>query len=154
LGGWDMHQDIYDPAAGIYVQGKVLDDGLSALINDLKANGSFGETLIVMQGEFGRTIGALSSDGGRGHFLQQFLRVAGAGVKGGRAIGATDPTGNFAEDYGWSRGRDIRPEDVEATIYSAAGIDWTKVRSDDPFGRGFEYVPFSKDDVYGPINEL
>jgi len=43
---------------------------------------------------------------------------------------------------------------VEATIYSAMGIDWTTVRRDDPFGRGFEYVPFSDQDLYGPINEL
>ncbi len=58
------------------------------------------------------------------------------------------------EDYGWSRNREPHPEDVEATIYSALGIDWTKIRYDDPFGRGFEYVPYAKDDVYGPINEL
>ena len=57
-------------------------------------------------------------------------------------------------DYGWSRQRYVRPEDVEATIYSALGIDWTTVRYDDPFRRGFEYVPFSKQDVYGPIDEL
>ena len=57
-------------------------------------------------------------------------------------------------DYGWSRKRYVRPEDVEATIYSALGIDWTTIRYDDPFGRGFEYVPFSRQDVYGPIDEL
>jgi hypothetical protein len=45
-------------------------------------------------------------------------------------------------------------EDVEATIYSALGIDWTTVRYDDPLKRGFEYVPFGAADVYGPINEL
>ena len=45
-------------------------------------------------------------------------------------------------------------EDVEATIYSALGIDWTTIRYDDPFKRGFEYVPFSKQDIYGPIDEL
>ena len=36
----------------------------------------------------------------------------------------------------------------------AMGIIWTTVRQDDPFGRGFYYVPFSDGDVYGPINEL
>ena len=50
--------------------------------------------------------------------------------------------------------RDIKPEDVEATIYSAMGINWTSVRYDDPFGRGFEYVPFSDQDLYAPIDEL
>ena len=48
----------------------------------------------------------------------------------------------------------VDPEDVEATIYSAMGIDYTKVRQDDPFHRGFEYVPFSSTGAYGPINEL
>ena len=37
--------------------------------------------------------------------------------------------------------RGVYPEDIEATIYSAVGIDWTTVRHDDPLGRGFEYVP-------------
>jgi hypothetical protein len=49
----------------------------------------------------------------------------------------------------------VKPEDIEATIYSAMGINWTSVRYDDPFGRGFEYVPFAnKEDLYGPIDEL
>ena len=33
-------------------------------------------------------------------------------------------------------------------------ISVLELRYDDPFGRGFEYVPFSEDDLYGPINEL
>jgi hypothetical protein len=88
---------------------------------------------------------------------------AGAGVKGGKVIGATttDPTANTitTTDYGWSGSgttgpRFVRPEDVEATIYSAMGIDWTTIRQDDPFHRGFEYVPFAYEGLYGPINEL
>ncbi|MEO7649778.1 MAG: hypothetical protein ABIZ80_04875 [Bryobacteraceae bacterium] len=75
-------------------------------------------------------------------------------MKGGRTIGSTSNDGSATVDSGWSRGRDIRPEDVEATIYSALGINWKTVRYDDPFGRGFEYVPYSDDDLYGPINEL
>ena len=47
-----------------------------------------------------------------------------------------------------------RVEDVEATIYSALGINWTNIRYDDPFGRGFEYVPFANDGLYKPIDEL
>jgi hypothetical protein len=48
----------------------------------------------------------------------------------------------------------VKPEDIEATIYSAMGINWTTVRCDDPFNRGFEYVPFSEENLYGPIDEL
>jgi hypothetical protein len=82
------------------------------------------------------------------------VAFAGAGIKGGRAIGATDSMGADTTDFGWSRQRYVKPEDIEATIYSAMGINWTNVRYDDPFGRGFEYVPFSGDDLYGPIDEL
>ncbi len=153
LGGWDMHQNIY-AAAQLPRMAKILDDGLAALLSDLNSNGLLSETLVVTAGEFGRTVGALSAAQGRDHFLQQFAMFAGAGIKGGRTIGSTNATGSAAVERGWSRDRDIKPEDVEATIYSALGINWTTVRYDDPFGRGFEYVPDSKEDVYGPINEL
>ena len=160
VGGWDMHTNIYgvngNPATGtnIFTLGKQLDDGVSALIADLKATGLFDSTLVVMAGEFGRTTGAITSQAGRDHYPQQFAVFAGAGVQGGRAIGSTDAQGNATVDPGWSRQRDVKPEDIEATIYSALGINWTTIRYDDPFGRGFEYVPHAKDDIYGPINEL
>jgi uncharacterized protein (DUF1501 family) len=131
-----------------------LDDGFAALLDELAAGGLLEETLIVMTGEFGRTVGPLSAQNGRDHFLQHFVVFAGGGVKGGKIIGATDPTGAITVEPGWSRRRDVRIEDVEATIYSALGINWTNVRYDDPYGRGFEYVPKSKDDVYGPVHEL
>ena len=80
-------------------------------------------------------------------------------MQGGTVIGATNDSGGrgpgaFTVETGWSRDRDIRPEDVEATIYSALGIDWTTIRQDDPLGRGFYYVPLAEDDAYSPINEL
>ena len=152
-GGWDMHQNIYS-ANQLPLLGKLLDDGLSALISDLKASGDFNNTLIVMAGEFGRTVGKVTAAGGRDHYPQQFAFFAGAGVKGGQAIGTTDAAGAKNTDFGWSRNRAIKPEDIESTIYSAMGINWTTVRHDDPLGRGFYYVPNSDQDVYGPINEL
>jgi uncharacterized protein (DUF1501 family) len=134
--------------------GKPLDDGVSALLTDLKSSGLLNETLFVMVGEFGRTVGPVTAAGGRDHYVQQSIVFGGAGVHGGRAIGSTNADGSDTVDFGWSRNRYVRPEDVEATIYSAMGIDWTTVRTDDPFHRGFEYVPFSEQDLYGPINEL
>ncbi len=155
LGGWDMHTNIYGPAGtNIFTIGKQLDDGLSEFIKDLKANGQFDQTLIVAMGEFGRTVGAITAAGGRDHFLQQFALVAGGGTKGGRAIGTTDARGGATDDPGWSEQRDIRPEDIEATIYSAVGVNYLSIRYDDPFKRGFEYVPGANDGVYKPINEL
>lgn len=148
-----MHSNIY-AATELPAFAKLLDDGLSALRDDLSAGGMLDSTLVVMAGEFGRTVGALSGANGRDHFPQQFAVFAGAGVKGGRAIGTTSSDGSSTVDWGWSRGRDIKPEDIEATIYSALGINWTTVRHDDPLGRGFYYVPNSDQDIYGPINEL
>ncbi|MBM3784578.1 MAG: DUF1501 domain-containing protein [Acidobacteria bacterium] len=158
LGGWDMHNNIYQQAQqgqnNIFTLGKIVDDAMSELIKDLKANGQFGRTLIVMMGEFGRTVGALNPTAGRDHYLQQFFFLAGGGVKGGKAIGVTDETGARTREFGWAEERDIRVEDIEATIYSALGINWTNIRYDDPFGRGFEYVPYANEGLYKPVNEL
>jgi hypothetical protein len=151
LGGWDHHQDIYTDLPPL---ARTLDSGLAMLLTDLKSSGLLTETLVAVMGEFGRTVGGLTPQAGRDHYLQQFVAFVGAGVRGGRAIGATDETGAATVEYGRSREREIRPEDVEATIYSALGIDWTTIRYDDPFNRGFEYVPYAKEDVYGPIHEL
>ncbi|MDQ6665712.1 MAG: DUF1501 domain-containing protein [Acidobacteriota bacterium] len=155
FGSWDHHTNIYAPNAGLSVMGKQFDSGLATLLTDLRNDGTLDQTLIVALGEFGRTIGDVNSGGGRDHFLQQSILFAGAKVKGGQAIGSTDAKGSQTADPGWARGRDVRPEDVEATIYSALGIDWTTTRHDDPLGRGFDYVPFAAEqDLYGPINEL
>ncbi len=158
LGGWDNHQNIYQPA-GIYRPASQLDSGLANLIADLAASpGSLGrsrldETLIVVKGEFGRTVGPLTARGGRDHYFPHFTLFAGGGVKGGRVIGSTTSDGRFVEDPGWSQYRPVGAEDVAATIYSALGIDYTTVRRDDPLGRGFEYVTSNNWAVY-PILEL
>lgn len=154
FGSWDHHANIYANNAQLSAMSTQFDNGLSNLLTDLQNDGLLAETLIIAQGEFGRTIGGLNATAGRDHFLQQSILFAGAGVRGGQIIGATDDTGSRTTDPGWSRARDVRNEDVEATIYSALGIDWTTIRRDDPLGRGFEYVPESRDDKYAPINEL
>ena len=158
VGSWDLHANIYQTgmnptnAASL---GRQFDAGLGTLIEDLRKENLLDQTLIVAMGEFGRTIGALNTTGGRDHFLQQAALFAGAGIRGRKAIGSTDDRGAATADPGWSRQRDIRAEDIEATIYSAMGIDWTTIRRDDPFGRGFEYVPQSGvADEYAPIHEL
>ncbi|HEY3052617.1 MAG TPA: DUF1501 domain-containing protein [Thermoanaerobaculia bacterium] len=160
FGGWDHHNNIYGKTGNsIYSQGKTLDDGMGALLSDLATTaGSSGnmlldETLIVLIGEFGRTTGPLTNNGGRDHFLRMSAVFAGGGIRGGHPVGATDAVGSQAKEFG-ALGRDARPEDIASTIYSALGIDYTTVRPDDPLGRGFEYVPFAKDGTYKPIDEL
>jgi hypothetical protein len=161
-GGWDHHSDIYNRTQGIYPRASQLDSGLAQLISDLAATPSksglgktlLDETLIVAMGEFGRTVGQLTNQRGRDHYLQMSALFAGAGIRGNQAIGKTDATGGSTVDFGWSRNVLIRPEDVFCTIYSTLGIDFTTVRSDDPFRRGFEYVPYAKDGIYAPIDTL
>ena len=163
--GWDHHGDIYNlqnnaNANNIYGRMAQFDPAFAALIEDLDSSGKLDETLILACGEFGRTPGPLSNArNGRDHYLQMFFVLAGGGIQGGQVIGATSDQGGrgpgaFTSEYGWSRQRDIRPEDIEATIYSALGIDWTTVRYDDPLDRGFYYVPVADDDVYAPVDEL
>jgi hypothetical protein len=157
FGGWDHHGDIY-AANNLPLRATDLDNGLGALMDDLKATGKLDQTLIIVMGEFGRTPGVLTAANGRDHYSVQSVLMAGGGVKGGKVIGSTNATGATIADFGWSGSgsgpRTVWMEDIEATLYSAMGIDWTTVRYDDPFERGYEYVPFAKDGQYGPINEL
>lgn len=165
LGGWDHHSNIYTrPATGVnslYTQCAQFDPAYAALLADMQAMpGSVAgktlldETLVVVVAEFGRTVGVLNNQAGRDHNLRMSTVWAGGGVRGGQVLGKTDATGGNVSEFGWSANRDVRPEDVTSTIYSALGIDYTTVRHDDPLNRGFEYVPFAKDGTYKPIEEL
>jgi hypothetical protein len=157
FGSWDHHQNIY--AANVLPNmATQFDNGLGALLDDLAASGRLAETLIVVMGEFGRTP-ALSAAQGRDHYAIQAVLLAGGGITGGKVIGATNATGSAIANFGWAGSgiggsRTVWAEDIEATMYSALGIDWTTIRYDDPFGRGYEYIPFAKEGQYGPIKEL
>jgi hypothetical protein len=161
LGGWDHHQNIYQRNGGIYTQARQLDLGLSNLLADLAASAAPGggtrldETLIVVKGEFGRTVGEVTEESsfGRDHYPVHFALFAGGGVKGGRVLGSTTPDGSAVDDPGWSQGRPVFTEDIAATIYSALGIDYSTVRHDDPFNRGFEYIPATEWPAY-PLVDL
>jgi hypothetical protein len=161
LGGWDNHQNIYAPNGGIYPSARQLDAGLGNLIADLASMpGSQGgtkldETLIVLKGEFGRTVGNITGQQGRDHYFVHSTLVAGGGVQGGRVLGKTTPDAAYVDDPGWSQQRPVYAEDIAATIYSALGINYTTVRHDDPLGRGFEYIPTTAAAYVGaPITEL
>jgi uncharacterized protein (DUF1501 family) len=162
VGGWDMHSNIYGKTGtSLYSQMGQLDPALGSLIGDLKAAPGaapgktlFDETLVVVAGEFGRTVGNLNGQSGRDHFAIYSAVFAGGGVKGGQVIGATDAAGAAITDSGVSGRTEVRAEDLACTVYSALGIDWTTTRHDDPLGRGFEYVPNAAAGVYAPIDRL
>lgn len=142
-GDWDSHGDIYRPSGfrSIYTLCRELDQALSALLTDLAARGLLERTLVVTMGEFGRTPGDLNYTRGRDHWDKAMVAaVAGGGVVGGRALGATDDEGGRVKNPGWRKKRPMYMEDVFTTIYSALGIDWTKRLTKTPSGRDFVYI--------------
>ncbi len=115
---WDSHSNIETNHARL-CQG--VDQPIAALIADLKQRGLLEETLVIWGGEFGRT--PMSEKGtGRDHNPTGFtMWMAGGGVKGGQAIGATDEVGLYAvEDK-------LHVHDIHATTMSLLGMDHTKV---------------------------
>jgi uncharacterized protein (DUF1501 family) len=166
IGGWDNHQNIYTNN-GLLNPARQFDTGLANLINDLAMMpGSDGkslldETIIVAKGEFGRTVGNITSQAGRDHYFVHSALLAGGGIQGGRVIGSTNSTamgssapGSFVDNPGWSAQRPVYAEDIAATVYSALGINYLTTRHDDPLGRGFEYIPTTGSYIGQPILEL
>lgn len=144
--GWDHHNLIYSND-NLYGRSLELDMAVSSLLEDLAATpGSasgktlLDETLVMVMGEFGRTVGDLNPSSGRDHYPYVFSGLfAGGGVKGGRIIGATDDQGGGVQDFGWSVNRPIHMPDLVTTMFSVLGIDWTKTIADTPSGRIYRY---------------
>ncbi len=94
-----------------------VDRAFAGLLADLKARGMLDETLVVFLTEFGRTP-KINSNGGRDHWGKTgSIFFAGAGVKAGQVIGASDKNGAFPTTPAYG------PDDVAATIYTALGVD-------------------------------
>jgi len=158
FGDWDHHGNIYAPAAldagNPKSMARQLDAGLGNLIEDLKRSGVLEETMVIAISEFGRTVGPLTQAAGRDHWLLQSALVAGGRIRGGRALGSTDDKGAQAKEFGWRMNREVRHEDLEATIYNALGIDWTKEIVNPATGGRYFYVPGSDRQEYAPVEEL
>ena len=113
-GGWDHHGKIFPSLDKKLPE---FDQGFSALINDMHERGLLDETLVACFGEFGRTP-KINKDEGRDHWgPAASLLFAGAGVKAGQVIGATDDIGGSVTT------RPIAPADVAYTILSSLGIN-------------------------------
>ncbi len=113
-GGWDHHRDIFK---ALETKMPPVDQGVSALIEDLDARGTLDNTLVILLGEFGRTP-KINDRGGRDHWPHAMsVLFAGAGVPGGQVIGATDRDGAYASEAVCS------PEDFASTLYTKLGID-------------------------------
>ncbi len=117
---WDGHTDCI---TNHKLHAGETDQPIAALMADLKRTGLWDETLIIWGGEFGRTP---TSEGvgkpGRDHNWHGFtMWLAGAGVKGGQAIGSTDELGFAAVE------ERCHVSDLHATILHLMGLDHTKL---------------------------
>jgi hypothetical protein len=115
--GWDAHGDL---KGNHETQARKCDRPIAGLLSDLERRGLLDETLVVWAGEFGRTptVEGDKNKPGRDHSpLGYSVWLAGAGVKGGQAIGATDEIGYTAVE------RPVHPNDLQATILRLVGAD-------------------------------
>lgn len=111
---WDTHTDNFNRHKKLLLPN--LDQGFSALIEDLTERGLWEETLIVWLAEFGRTP-KINAAAGRDHWAAcNTVLLAGAGIPGGHVHGASDRFAAYPS-------RDpVGPEDLAATIYHALGV--------------------------------
>lgn len=122
---WDSHENIANEHKRLAGQ---CDKAIAALISDLKRLGLFESTLIIWGGEFGRTptvelpsAGTVSTPTGRDHNHWGFsVWLAGGGVKGGQAVGATDEFGYKSVE------NPVHVHDLHATILHLLGFDHEK----------------------------
>jgi hypothetical protein len=123
---WDMHGGEMGMGNafgnGSYGMGwclPCLDEGLSALLTDLRDRGLLDTTLVVVTGEFGRTprINEPGKNPGRQHWPTCFSTIlAGGGIRGGAVYGESDKIGAYVKD------RPVRPQDLGATIFHSLGV--------------------------------
>lgn len=118
-GAWDAHGDLKKGHTALCGQ---VDQPIAALIRDLKERGLLEETMVVVGTEFGRTPGAQNSNGRDHHPYGFSILLAGGGVRGGIAHGATDELGFHAvEDRHYVT-------DLHATVLHQLGLDGARLR--------------------------
>ncbi len=117
-GAWDAHGDLRNGHSRLCAQ---VDQPIAALLKDLKRRGLLEETLVVWGTEFGRTPGAQGSDGRDHHPFGFTCWMAGGGIKGGIAHGATDELGCHAVEHRHY------VTDLHATVLHQLGLDSRKL---------------------------
>jgi Protein of unknown function (DUF1501) len=111
---WDQHGDLkrrHEENA------RITDQPVAALIADLKARGLLAETLMIWAGEMGRTPHSAGSDGRDHHVSGYTIWMAGGGLRGGMAYGATDEMGMAAAE------KPVDIHDLHATVLNQLGVD-------------------------------
>ena len=139
LGGWDTHQNNF---TRVPERCAILDQALSALLNDLSKRGLLDETLVVLATEFGRTP-TINVNEGRDHYPKAFsCMLAGGGIKGGQVWGATDEEGREVIE------KKVEIPDFNATIAYSLGLPLDEIIYS-PTRR-----PFTLSDKGQPLTQL
>ncbi len=139
---WDWH-------GGNFNRGRqdfpMLDQAVSALIEDLEHRGMLDDIPVIVWGEFGRTP-KINANAGRDHWPRvSCAMLAGGGMRHGQVIGATNRLGEYATQ------RPVHFEEVFATLYKSLGIDVESTTLRDFQGRPQFLVDHNQ---YGPMPEL
>ena len=120
---WDSHDDIMTQKD----HAERSDGPIASLIEDLKLRGMLDDTLVIVGSEFGRTpmiqnSGTEKVGRGRDHNPPGYsILLAGGGIRGGQAYGATD-------DFGYEAAvQPVTPHDLHATALHLLGLDHTKL---------------------------
>jgi hypothetical protein len=126
--GWDTHSNNFQALQGELLP--MVDQSLSALLEDLELRGLLGQTLVAVYGEFGRTP-RINKAAGRDHWGScQTALLAGGGIRGGQVYGSSDRIGAYpATDP-------VDPVDLHATLYHCMGLDPDQTMYDN-LGRPF-----------------
>ncbi len=114
FGGWDNHQNIFPTLKDQKLP--QLDQGFSALMEDLERQGMLDNVAVIWMGEFSRTP-RINGNAGRDHFARAWsVAVGGAGFQRGKVIGQTNEDGTqvISEPYG--------SQDLMASVCRALGI--------------------------------
>jgi hypothetical protein len=115
---WDQHGDL---RRELPRNCESMDKPVAGLLRDLKGRGMLDETLVIWGGEFGRTPTAEGTDGREHHPFGFSMWMAGGGIRGGMAYGATD-------EFGWHAVENrVHVHDLHATILHLMGLDHEKL---------------------------
>jgi hypothetical protein len=113
---WDHHGAVKDHSAGT---AKEVDQGVAALLTDLKQRDMLKDTIVVFGSEFGRS--PMAQGNGRDHHIAGFtMWFAGGGFKPGFSYGGTDELGYKSVD------KPVSVHDVHATLLHLMGVDHSR----------------------------
>ena len=142
---WDDHASVWNIFEQMRIRLPVLDQVVSALIDDLHDRGLSDEVLLVVMGEMSHTprLSNFNGQPGREHWGHTMsLLLSGGGLRMGQVVGATNRTGDEVIQ------RPVTPADVLATWYHALGVP-LDLQFTDHAGRPTPILPHGE-----PIKEL